>query len=356
MLALARHLPRLAANIPRVALGEWPTPIRTIGGLQLGRHSPSITGYAKDEGVSSSRYGGNKVRTLEVWLGLARRRGARRIWAIGAYGSNHVIATVRHAAASGLDAGAIVFPQPTSSWAIENCRALIASGCPIVRLHNVAEVPFAALAIAIRDRGSIVMPPGGATPLGALGAAGAAFELAEQIEAQLLPPPTRIVVAAGSGCTTAGLMAGIALAEAIKLWRWPVPTIHAVRVTPWPVTSRARLAHLAHRTLAIAHRLGGPDVAVEHRALVGRLHVDPHQLGRGYGRVTAIAQRTIGELPAVPRLDGVYSAKAAAAWLDLLATREPILLWATKAATELAPASEAQLAAADQVLREWLGR
>ncbi len=52
------------------------------------------------------------------------------------------------------------------------------------------------------------MPPGGATPIGTMGALGAAFELAEQIEAGLAPPPRRIVLAIGSACTTAGLLAG----------------------------------------------------------------------------------------------------------------------------------------------------
>ncbi|HEY5933294.1 MAG TPA: hypothetical protein VIU61_01590, partial [Kofleriaceae bacterium] len=103
--ALARWLPRLAARIPRVPLGDWPTPIEPVqvdGGVV----------WVKDEGRSNARYGGNKIRTLEVWLGHARDRGARRIWALGAYGSNHAIATLIHAPAAGLPAGAILFPQP----------------------------------------------------------------------------------------------------------------------------------------------------------------------------------------------------------------------------------------------------
>src|SRR5439155_18573871 len=150
-------------------------------------------------------YGGNKIRTLEAWLGHARARGARRIWAMGAYGSNHAVATVVHARAIGLDAGAIVFPQPASEWAIENAGALVATGCPIVRLRSVVEVPFAAAAIARRP-GAIVMPPGGATPVGTIGAVTAAFELAEQIAAGLAPPPGRIVLPVGSTCRTAGLL------------------------------------------------------------------------------------------------------------------------------------------------------
>src|SRR5262249_11333878 len=126
--ALFRHLPRLESRVPFAALGSWPTPIDRL----------DVDGkpvWVKREGESSARYGGNKVRTLEAWLGHVRASGAERIWAIGAYGSNHAIATILHARAIGLDAGAIVFPQPASEWAIENAGALVASGCPIVRLR-----------------------------------------------------------------------------------------------------------------------------------------------------------------------------------------------------------------------------
>ena len=166
-MTLERHLPRLAACVPWVALGDYPTPIAAID--VYGR-----TLWVKREGASSSAYGGNKLRTLEAWLGHARATGAKRIWAIGAYGSNHAVATVIHAHRAGLAAGAIVFPQPTGTWAAENAGALVASGCAIVRLRSVVEVPFAGFAIG-RRRGEIVMPPGGATPVGAFGALAGAY-------------------------------------------------------------------------------------------------------------------------------------------------------------------------------------
>jgi hypothetical protein len=127
----------------------------------------------------------------------------------------------------------------------------------VLRLRSVIEVPFGAWRVARRERDAVVMPPGGATPIGTFGAMAAAFELADQIAAHLAPPPRRIVVAAGSTCTTAGLLAGLALAHALGVWRWPVPIVHGVRVTPWPVTSRLRTADLARRTLARLEQLGG---------------------------------------------------------------------------------------------------
>ncbi|MBA3451643.1 MAG: pyridoxal-phosphate dependent enzyme [Deltaproteobacteria bacterium] len=348
MRALARHLPKLADRITWVELGDWPTPLTSL----------SIAGrpvWIKHEGDSHPLYGGNKLRTLEVWFGHARERGARRIWTIGAYGSNHAIATVLHAPRAGLDVGAILFPQPSTEWAVENCGALIGAGIPIVRVRSVLEMPFAAMRIARRDRDAVVMPPGGATPVGTLGAVSAAFELAEQIEAGLAPPPRRIVLAIGSACTTAGLLAGLALAHASGVWRWPVPIVHGVRVTPWPVTSRVRIAELAHRTLKRVATLGGPRVGIGLAELVQRLVVDRRELGDGYGRPTPRSEAAIAGL-AGPRLDGVYSAKAAAALLRL--HREgvgPLLFWATKSTAVLAAPSLDQLRAAPPAIVTWLG-
>jgi len=349
--ALFRHLPALAARVPWQPLGVWPTPVTAaeVAGRTL---------WVKHEGASHPTYGGNKLRTLEAWFGHARATGARTIWAIGAYGSNHAIATVLHAPAAGLAAGAIVFPQPPSPWARENAGALIATGCPIVCLRSVLELPFAAAWVALRTPDALVMPPGGATPIGTLGAASAAFELAEQVAAGVLPAPRRIVVAAGSTCTAAGLLAGLQLARVSGAWRWPVPRVHAVRVTPWPVTSRAAIVQLAARTLARVAALGGPVVAHGLGRLLAMLTVDGREIGEGYGQPTARGEAAAAALVMTgARLDGVYAAKAAAALLRLHARDEgPLLLWATKSDATLAAPSAAALRAGPPALVRWLAR
>lgn len=352
MHALTAHLPAL--RVPWVPLGRWPTPLTAL----------ALAGgpvWIKREGDADPRYGGNKIRTLELWFGHAQARGARRIWAIGAYGSNHAVATVIHAARAGLDAAALVFPQPASVWAAENLGGLIAAGGPLVRLRSVVELPFAAWRIARRERDAVVMPPGGATPIGTLGAMAAAFELADQIAAHTAPPPRRIVVPIGSTCTTAGLLAGTALAHALGVWRWPLPIIHAVRVTPWPVTSRWWTAGLAARSLARVAQLGGPAPTIERRALLARLIIDGAELGGGYGRTTPRCEAAIRELEldadAGPRLDAVYAGKAAAALLRLHRAGDgPLVFWATKSTARVAPPSAAALDRAPPVLADWWRR
>jgi D-cysteine desulfhydrase len=361
VLALGRHLPRLAARLSSVPLGDWPTPLERVDLVddlvdrdgRPGRDGRSV--WVKREGASSPRYGGNKVRTLQPWFGHARELGAHRIWAMGAYGSNHTIATAIHAPA-GLEVGAIVFPQPASPWAIENCGALIAAGVPIVRLRSFVELPLAALRVARRDRGAVLMPPGGATAIGAFGAADAVFELAEQLEAGAAPPPRRIVVAVGSRCTAAGILAGLLLAHAAGVWRWPLPIVHGVRVTPWPVTSELIVAELAYRTLARAVQLGGPRVAFTRGELLARLVIDGREIGPGYGRITPRARAAMAAWTG-PRLDGIYSGKAAAALLRLhRAGLGPLLFWATKSEVLLPPPPVERLHAAPAKLVRWLGR
>ncbi len=269
-----------------------------------------------------------------------------------------------------------MFPQPHSEWAAENAGALIASGCPIVRLRSVASVPFVGAMIALRERDAIVMPPGGATTIGTLGAVSAAFELAEQIVANGAPPPRAIVLPIGSTCTTAGLLAGLTLAKAVGAWRWATPVVHGVRVTPWPVTSRAVIVELARRTLARIASLGGPEVplqaprlSIDLRELAApsslgvsdearALLVDRREIGRGYGRMTSRASAAMNaRTEAWPRLDGVYTAKAAAALLRLhRAGVGPLVFWATKSEIELPPPDAAALRRAPRAIVEWLDR
>jgi hypothetical protein len=164
------------------------------------------------------------------------------------------------------------------------------------------------------------------------------------------------VVPVGSRCTIAGLVAGLLLAHAAGAWRWPLPVVHGVRVTPWPVTAELLVAALVRRTLARAAALGGPRVALAPGELRRRFVVDGRELGPGYGQITPRASAVIAAI-AAPRLDGVYSAKAAAALRRLLQTEPgPLLLWATKSEVVLPPPPIERLRAAPAPLVRWLGR
>ena len=278
--ALWQVAPR-ARSIPWVRLGFWPTPITAARGELADRL------WFKREDLSSPRYGGNKVRTLELALGAALATGATTVWATGAYGSNHALATALHAPTLGLAVGALLFPQPVSLPARANLGALASSGAIQIPVASVLALPLVMAQQRRRDRRAIVMPPGSATAIGALGALSAAIELAMQVDAGELPPPDRIVVPAGSICTSAGLLAGLHLAAAMGLGPARVPMLVAVRVTPWPVTAAFRIVGMARAALALV----APLVAagLDSRTLRRGLIVDGGHLGMGYGQPSARA-------------------------------------------------------------------
>ncbi|MCE9576323.1 MAG: pyridoxal-phosphate dependent enzyme [Deltaproteobacteria bacterium] len=358
--ALFRRLPALGRALPWVRLGGWPTPVERLAALstELGADV-----WVKREDRSNLRYGGNKVRTLEAVLGRARAAGATHIWATGAYGSNHAVATVMHAEAAGLGAGVLLFPQPASDPARANLAAMIACGPRIERIASVALLPAAMSLLARRERASgavpWIMPPGGASPEGAVGALTAAFELAEQVAEGSCPAPRRIVLAVGSTCTTAGVLAGLHLAAALGVGftRETLPEVCAVRVTPWPVTSPWRIANLARRTLALVDEARGASSGVSIAALRRTVNVLGAYFGGGYGRSTARGVRAAVRFAdsGGPPLDIVYSAKAGAALCDLAPhTDGPILFWATKSSAVLPVPTAADLAGAAPELRAYL--
>jgi D-cysteine desulfhydrase len=208
-----------------------------------------------------------------------------------------------------------------------------------------------------------VMPPGGATPEGALGYVSAALEVVEQAVAGVAPLPRRVMVGAGSTCTSAGLLAGFRIAARLGLVEDRlVPDIIAVRVTPWPVTAAYRITALAARTTALVAALAGEArLEASRNELATRLRVTGRYLGRGYGHVTPAGVRAAAVFADAggPPLDTCYSGKVGACLLEGLGTKPsgPTLFWATKSSRPLPAATD--LAGADVVPRpfaRWLAR
>lgn len=323
--ALSAALPAVSARLPRLHLGDWPTPVEPSALL------PDL--WIKREDLSSPHYGGNKVRCLEPVLGAIVERGVRQVVGTGAWGSNQALAMAVHGARHGLQTAAILFPQPASRAAADNLRSLLATGAEARLLANIALFPFAWLkARATRE---VVVPPGAAVPRGALGHLAAALEVAYAVRAGDLPLPRHVVLAVGSTCTTAGLMTGFAAARALGLVE-RVPLIHAVRVTPWPVTAHRRIVSLALATGRLLARLGGPGPPPRAELAAG-LRVSGRQLGRGYGHATAAGRGAIAAFDEVagPHLDTTYAGKAGAWLLEQGRPLDgPILFWATKSAVQ----------------------
>ncbi len=352
--------PELASVVIPERLGQFPTPVESMSRLTAEMGLAAAPLFAKRDDLSSPIYGGNKVRTLEVLLALARAQGAQRVYSTGAYGSNHALAATLHAARIGLSSGALLFPQPVSCTAAENLHALLVAGADVRPLQHWTSLPWAMHRLrAQQGDGAFVMPPGGATAVGALGYVNAALELGEQIQGGELSPPGTVVVAVGSTCTTAGLLVGLWHSVRIGLGFDRMPRVMSVRVTPWPVTSRVRILGLAlecGRLLSATCGWPAPTRAELSVAL------DPRQryLGWGYGRPTrsgAAAQQRWQRCGGHP-LDSTYSAKSAAAAIDaVMEQRHPVLFWSTKSSASLSAWLDRALPAdVPQRLREFVAQ
>jgi D-cysteine desulfhydrase len=356
--------PQLEGDAGFWTFGDFPTPVQPLAQL-----APTLSGagqhcYVKRDDLSSGVYGGNKVRTLESLFGQARREGARRVFATGAYGSNHAVATVLHAQKLGLTAGALLFPQPVSVAAEQNLRVCVERADELIDLWHWSALPFAMWAVARRERTNqqqaLIMPPGGASPRGCLGFLSAALELAEQVREGLLPVPQEVVLALGSTCSTAGMLVGLRLAARLGIGWTAAPQLVAVRVTPWPVTSRYRILRLAERTLAWLARLTGERRFEFSRAeLSAGLELDGSQLGRGYGHPTLAGRSAIDSLGSLAAaLDTTYAAKSAAALIERIRRRPdcPRVYWSTKSSAPLPLVSADALASAPERMRRWLAK
>ncbi|HEY8944084.1 MAG TPA: pyridoxal-phosphate dependent enzyme, partial [Polyangiaceae bacterium] len=354
---LAARWPGLEQRLDWVSLGDFPTPVERMAALERRLGAGPL--YVKRDDLSSRLYGGNKVRTLEALFACARAAGARQILSTGAYGSNHAVATVLHAPRAGLEAGAVLFAQPRSGAALENLRVTIARSGPLFAVPHWSLFPLA----LFRARGPsrVIMAPGGATPAGALGYVAAGLELAEQVQSGLVPTPSAIVVGVGSTCTSAGLLVGLHLAARFGIGFREAPELIAVRVTPWPVTSRWRVLSLAERT---AHHLADlvedPSLRLERAELAPRLLIDGRELGSGYGIPSASGERALSLFheSGLFALDTTYSAKAAAGLIRLARERPggPLLFWSTKSTAPLPHPAPDELRRAPAFVRRWMER
>ncbi|HZO16942.1 MAG TPA: pyridoxal-phosphate dependent enzyme [Polyangiaceae bacterium] len=366
--ALHQLWPSLGEKVKFAALAELPTPVSSLAPLAeaLGRRGSQV--YEKRDDLTSPVYGGNKVRTLEVLMADALAQGSTHLYSTGAYGSNHAAAAALHAPRVGLVPGIVVYPQPHSPSALENLEVILSRRPrpPVLDLPHWSALLFGMWLQAERSRRrgerATIMVPGGAIPLGALGYVSAALELALQIDERVLPAPRTVMLAAGSNCTTAGLLLGLSLAARRGIGFSKVPLLAAVRVTPWPVTSRVRILSLAARTGHLLERLSGESSFTVPRRELGRnLRILGQYLGSGYGEPTDSGREAmrLWKAHAGHDLETSYSGKSAAALVAAMRSSEfdgPLLFWSTKSSVPLPVVDPADLEWAPSRMRRWMER
>ena len=316
---LLARFPALKDRLAPEPLCLLPTPVAPLPALGAGA-------WIKRDDLSALPYGGNKMRKLEFVLPAIRQQGARRVITLGATGTNAGVATALMCQQAGLECVVHTFPQPDTDTVRRNRQRMEDAGA---RFRAHGSLLAAALAWQFSPgrlrRRNYYLPAGCSSPPATFGYVNAALELAAQVAAGQCPAPSRIVVAAGSGATVAGLAVGCALAL-------PQTRVHAVQVAParvgpvpvcHPATIR-RMAQQASSTLCAADPELGP--------LVENWDWDEGYFGQGYGvsdeRVSAAMAEAANQGLA---LESTYTGKAFAAFLDDLAATPdtPVLFWHT---------------------------
>ena len=275
--------PALSA-VPLHPLASLPTPVERAAALS---EALGAEVWVKRDDRTAARYGGNKIRKLELLAGLARARGARTIVTIGALGSHHVLATGLVARDLGLHVMAPLVPQPLTDHVRDNLRATLAAGVEAVPVSGFASAAAMAITLttraALRDRmRPFVIGPGGSNAVGTIGYVDAGLELAQQIERGEVPLPEHIFVALGSGGTAAGLLAGLRLGGVRS-------EVHAVVVADGGLLGESGVRWLGKAAL---RRLRRVEPALPKPVLDG-LTVDGGELGGGYGHETTAAREAM---------------------------------------------------------------
>jgi len=298
--ALFRAYPALEGRVPWVSLGRFPTRVERVRGLL----PDSVELWVKREDESGGPYGGNKVRKLELLLAEARAAGAARVATVGGTGSNHVLATALYARQVGLEAEAVLFPQPVTDHVRRQLLADAAAGVRFRPTRSIVGVPFAT--IAARLGGARWIPGGGSSVTGTLGFVSGAHELREQIARGELPPVDAVYAALGSCGTVAGLAAGFAGTDT---------EVVGVRVVDRFIANLSRTRALAREAL-FRCLTGDYTQRVRLAPAPLRLRVDHGQFGGLYGRSTPAADEAVARAAdAGLRLETTYTGKALAALL-----------------------------------------
>ena len=320
---LANAYPTLAKHLDKLVFAELPTPVgEKIVSLAGSNHTISI----KYDNLTSSFYGGNKLRKLEYLLRGALARNVGRVATFGTAASNHVLATALYAKQLDLPCTCLTSHQVRTAAAVRTLRLLLANGAEIVRYGGSYHSRIETMRRHVQGRNIYLIPIGGSSWLGTVGYVNAGLELAAQITALEIPAPDRIYIATGTMGSAAGLALGLALAGQES-------QVQAVRVSPEIIMNRRRLDHLTIKTATMLSRIDASIPAdLASHALIEVRH---EFFGDGYAvsnsATDAAVELASGQLGL--DLEPTYTGKAMAALLYDLAQSEhagkSMLFWNT---------------------------
>ena len=293
-------------NPPRRPLAVLPTPLHRLTALETATGGGPL--HLKRDDLIGFGLAGNKARALEYLLGEALARRADVLVTAGSPGSNFVAAAALAARVCGLACDLLVAGRPSAALTttLGLARASGANLCFTGADREALDDLVAEHADRLRRQGRqpYPVPRGGATPVGALGFAAAARELAGQLDRD----DVTVVIPTGSGASLAGFLAGRP-----GTWR-----VYGVSVSRPADLIRGQILDLAARCATLA---GTPAPDPADLNLIDAV-------GPGFGQPTE--RDRANALTALHRegvlLDGTYGAKALTALVDL-GVAGPVVLW-----------------------------
>lgn len=267
------YLEELAAlrGAPRVALGEWPTPLVEVEAAGL----PRI--LVKRDDLSGWGRGGAKARKIEHLIGYMVTKGYTDLITVAGNVTNLAFDLLPAMDRFGLGVQLHIIDDPPTPLARRG--AIFGNLAPRLMLLGPTRAEAfrrtwaAWFALRRQGRRPLWVLPGVSHPSGVIGNALGYLELAEQLEQAGRRPPRAIFVTAATGTT----LAGFALAERLlRLTGRPPTRIVGAQIYPGHMRASARwLSRWAG--LASAGRLP--------RALA--LDVSSAALSGGFGRFDA---------------------------------------------------------------------
>ena len=309
-------------SFARYPLLFGPSPVHPLE--RLTAHLGGAQLWAKREDCNSGiAFGGNKTRKLEYLVADALAQGCDTLVSIGGVQSNHTRQVAAVAARAGLrcvlvQESWVDWPDPVYDK-VGNILLSRLAGADVRLVRSEFGIGFKqSWEQALRDveeSGGKPYPiPAGASdhPLGGLGFAGWAFEVAEQ-ERELDVFFDTIVVCSVTGSTQAGMIAGFAaLADAGGRPR----RVLGVDGSAKPVETHDQVARIARSTAAaieLERDLRDDEIELDERYHAG-IYGIPDEATLDAMRLAA---RTEGMIT-----DPVYEGKSMAAMVDLVARGE----------------------------------
>lgn len=307
----------LHKRFPRRQLGFWPSPIHPLPRLS---QKLGVEVWAKRDDIASGlAFGGNKVRKLEWLAADAVDQGCDTLVSIGNIQSNHTRQVAAVAAVLGMRCRLV--QEEWTRWddpvydKVGNILLSRLMGAETVLegegYSTAAKESWEqALDQVRREGGKPYAIPAGASdhPLGGLGYAHFADELAAQEEAQGLFFDT-VVTATCTGSTQAGMVVGFGAQERRR-------RLIGIDTAANAAMTRAAVAKIARATAAL--------IGLKREIRDEEIEIDPRFAGPGYGlpdEATIGAIRTAARLEAM-LTDPVYEGKSMAGLIAMARSGE----------------------------------